>query len=464
MTKGRGRLPISVGLRRALLAIVIASAVVVPSSSAQTAECVGSTFRVFYEGTNEPVEHDAIAKQALDAAESIVALARETFGPTNRERELAIHLHRESADYVRLEGRITGGVFRHNLAFSSFIYKRAHVAIQPECGTEVFRSLGLSSLTRRQIAHEAAHLMSFAAMPSYRHHPEWFSEGAAMWIAGVAMRRKRWAQSIDRDPSTSMRIVLAQRLLRERRMPTVADILAGRTRTLAADERYAIHWIFFRLLKQRAWQRRFDWVLREARALEPGRDFPDRLRERFLVAFPAKETDRMDAAMRRAIEKMKPRWEIDGTPPQVDGTTWWSIAEPDQSVAAWRVEPITKDAGRVTGHLTILPGCHDAVRLLFGRTEKGGFWGIRFSLTEGIAVARYDPKTRDWRSVATERSPFPQAGARVRVDVSSGRVAVDVGGRERLAVSLPDVSIRGRWGIAAEEGAAARWSRMKATR
>ncbi len=437
--------------------LLIASAALVGAQpgDAGPVHVVGDRFAV---RLHDVVDADAggrLAREALAVAEATFGPASALFGTPRSGPPLVIHLHRRAASYAQAEARITGGAFRHNLAFSSFRLRNAHIAIQPDAAAGVIERMPLTPLTRRQIAHEAAHLVSFAAIPSFADHPAWFSEGAAMYVAERVAWARRFAGRAAIDPETSTRIDVAQRLLATDRLPAVTDVVHGRLGTLDGEQCYAVHWLVFRSLMRSPWRSRFSAVLDDARRLAPGRDFPARLAARFDGAFDASDRRAIDASIRAWVAAQRPRWSV--ASPSIDTTSrraWLQIANRDAPAIAWRADELPKPPYRITGAVTI--GADSEASVLLGRTDTGCH-AVVFSVDPpGVRVERRGRRAprslcRATVSILPERRvPFA-----LRVDAGSLEVTVDGEVIATLATSLPV----GRWGLAVGEGGLARWHR-----
>lgn len=418
-------------------------------------ERVGDRFAVRLHGVTDDDAARRIAGEALAVAEATWRPAVEIFGSPPRGEPLEIHLHRYAAGYADAEARITGGAFRHNLAFSSFRQRNAHVAIQPDARDGVVERVGLTPLTRRQIAHEAAHLVSFAAMPSYADHPAWFSEGAAMHVAERVARARRFAARASVDPETSTRIVVTRALREADRLPGVADVVHDRLGDLDGEQRYAVHWLVFRTLMRGPWRTRFAGVLDSARRLAPGRDFPARLAALFEAVFDAADRRAIDAAIGAWLDAQQPRWSV--ASPSIDttdGGDWLQIANRDAPAIAWRTEE--NDAGfRIAGALSL--DADSEASVLLGRTDAGCH-AVVFSVDPpGLRVERRGRRAP--RSLC--RAPLAiEPGRRLRFTVRVAPESLEIVVDGDVIATIPTTVPAGRWGVAVGEGGVARWHRV----
>ena len=123
---------------------------------------------------------ERIAEEALVTAEAVWPLAARIYGAGEADGgPFEIYLYRDADTYRRVEERVTGGRFRDHLAFTSWRSRQAFLALQPESSDAALAATGLPALTRRLVAHEAAHLVCYHAQSNYRGHPEWLAEGLA---------------------------------------------------------------------------------------------------------------------------------------------------------------------------------------------------------------------------------------------------------------------------------------------
>jgi len=445
---------------RAGLALGIAFGLMLGALSAQDRLVrVGSHFRVLCH-----FQDSKLATQALGAAELAFQGAAEVFGTTRTRITTPpdIHLYRHVADYVKREGRVTGGRFRHNLAFSSFLYRDAHVAIQPECTDAVLAEVGLPAVTRRQITHEAAHLLCFATLESFRDHPLWYSEGAAMWIADQAVRDKGWSPGIEKDPVTSTRIHLVKQMASKGRRPSIRKILRDELQGVSSEERYALYWLLFTYLKRGDRRPEFQRVLFKAQGLAPGADFSSRLLDAFERAFQDTGFAALDEGFARYIDSLQPEWDEVEIALEVKGRYWTQLAFPDAPAAAWRVGGVEKASFSIGGSVRILPGHDRVVSLLLGRSP-GGHLAVAFTAGRGVELKAFHADDRRWETLARASRDDLRIGekTRFRVVVRENLLRVVINGELALEHTPSGWNLQAPWGVAASEGSAAVWDSVR---
>lgn len=446
----------------ALLALALAPAAAQtpsPPPVAPPSTRSGTCFRIVGHGA---WPRGALAA-ALEAAQAAARPAARIYGsrPGGDVFPRDIHLYRDPADFVCREGEITGGRFRHALAFSAFVFRNAHVALQPPLDPEVLEAAGLPRMTCRQIAHEAAHLYCFAVAPAFRDHPSWYSEGAAMWIADRVMRERGLSAGIDGDPVTATRIGIVQGMRASGRAPQLVQVIRNAVHGLASDERYAVEWAVFAFLMQGERRHPFEAALARARRMPPGRDFADRLAARVIEAFGADAMQDLDRAFGRWLAGFEPAWDEEAPALEVRGPRWTQIAFPDAPAAAWRTEAVEGKRIVFRGRLTFLPGHGASAGLLFGSGPDGH---LAVTITPDATVLRaFERNTKRWVEIGRARFDPRPAGASIRFQVAVDRdeARIRVGGEERLRRSLGRRSAHGRWGVAVDEGTAVVWDRVR---
>ena len=439
-----------------LLSILVLAA---PPVAAQKDRAIttrtGSLFRIFCHFDDKD-----LAQAALETAQAVFPWASSVYGTTRYQvkEPLHIHLYREAAAYVRVEARVTGGMFRHNLAFSSFRHRNAHIALQPGGPDGLVESVGLPVLTRRQIAHEAAHLLCFATLDSFRDHPEWFSEGAAMWVADQVMRRTSRSPGLESDPVTSTRVLLVRKMLDTGRLPSILRVIQNDPGKVTSVERYALHWLLFNFLRIGERRRLFNRVLWRSQRQAPGRDFPQRLEKAVVEIFGREDLEGLDKEFIHYIWGLTPVWEEVGVSLEIQGSRWRQMAFSDASAMAWRTEGVKKTAYSLGGSLKILPGHCGKANLFLGRDDRG-FLAVTFTAGTGIQIRSFRFKGKSWKVLTSAGVQELKRGVKIpfRVFVRNGSIRVSMRGKDVLEWTREGRSLVGPWGIGVSEGSAAEW-------
>src|SRR5262245_61415039 len=203
-------------------------------ASGDPLEKTGAHFRVI-----SALPQPAVAEQALAAAEAAWPLALEALGLPDAKLEtpLTIHLYADVPSYEQAEQGLTGGAFQKNLVFSHFETKSSHLVLQPPASPEALAELGLPTLSAYLIAHEAAHLVSYAFVPNSLDQPDWFAEGMAQHVAEEALLALHRARADGAEPLTCKSAVRGQALLAAKKLPDPAAILEAKLDGLEFYER-----------------------------------------------------------------------------------------------------------------------------------------------------------------------------------------------------------------------------------
>lgn len=332
-----------------------------------------------------------------------------------------LHLYHDRHDFAVVESRMTRGAFARNGAFTAHTSGDAHIALQPAVPDEVLDEFGLPGLTRRLVAHEAAHVTVFGALESPDRHPTWLAEGLACVVADRALGV---ADDLDCDPMASTRLVRCRRLLADGHLPRIVDILDDRMPGLGFDERYALWWAVTTHL------------VREAPdALESALAAADRGAEAVRVAVEDELGPRIDAldnSFAAWIESSEPRWDEERRALTVLGDDELLQSSFDVAAVAWRVGPpgdgwSIQTTARVVHSETAEP----AAALLLRRDDDTLV--IRIVPGYGIVLERRDARGTDERLDSATVRGFPVGGElAITVRVHADRLTVRAGRKARL--------------------------------
>ena len=321
-------------------------------------------------------EDPALCAQALEVAEATWPLARQAFalqpdeadeaaqpGGTRAGREpMRIRLLPDVESYQAIEQRLTGGAFTDNLAFSSWSTYESYIALQPR------RAPGegwprLPMLTRRLIAHEAAHLVCYHSRQGYEGHPAWLAEGLADWVADEVMRREGWSSSAWEEPHTASRIAELKHSLQRGRAPLIERLLSTASNPGDVSRRYALYGPFVAFLGPEAIRGPLAEILDRGASIRGAADEAQphyrRLFEEWLAPNGLQPLER---EFRTHVEAARPLWHEVGRslevrdPATVSGegpprAGWTQIAFPDWAALAWRMIELVPESGSVEGWL-----------------------------------------------------------------------------------------------------------------
>lgn len=426
----------------------------------------GPRFRVHCHFADE-----AVAAAALDTVEAIWPTASVLYGVADVPEGglYDVHLFRTPADYLKEERGISGK-FDRNLAFTSFDTKAAYVALQPNLADEALAATGLTGLTRRMLAHEAAHVVRYRNFPNYQHHPKWFEDGNSQWIEDETMTARGWAPALEEDPHVSWHMVLAKALLAGGGLPSARRILADDLDDLSFYARYAVRRLLFRRLVTRKDAPAFRAALTTALALPDGPDLAKRFTDVVLGAYATEGGEGLDVDFEQYVRSLAPAWDEDasGRALSTAGDAWVQTAFSDAGARAWRTAPAGAEAYEIRGQIEILPGAgkFEQMNLLLGRDPLKGFVSVAFGAHDGVAVWRRGPTEADWRRLASAPTKAVQLWRRLpfRVAVDGARVTVRVDGTEVVSVDVEDLDLSGPWGLGVQDGGAGIWRGVKLER
>jgi len=448
-----------------LRSLVVATAVVLVAASAPAAPDVvlkvGPHFRVICHFGDE----DAAAA-ALDTVEAIWPVASELYGLSAAplESPLSVHLYRRAAGYLAAVREIAGPAFDRNLAFSSFDTRSSYVAVQPDLTDDAFAAVGITAQTRHLLAHEAAHLVRYLASPTFRWHPDWLSDGAAIWIEEQALAARGWSGG-DEDPYVASDMILAQKRLAGGSLPSATKILRDETKDLGMYERYAIRKLLFRRLITRKDASAFREALGKALKVERGPDYAARFFDVATAPYALEGLDGLDLDFEQFVRSQTPAWDEVFRALSTSGDAWTHAAFAEDNAVAWRTSPIGADAYEIRGQIEILPGIGkvNQMNVLLGRAKDVGFVSVAFVAGYGVDVLRYDTKDDRWHRLGAGPTKAVQTWRRLpfRVVVDGAKLRVLVDGIEVVAADVKDHPMTGAWGLGVQAGGAGVWRGVK---
>jgi hypothetical protein len=431
-----------------------------PEQALHTSTRTGKYFRVICH-----FKDDAIAAEALTTAEQVWPVAAGLLAVSDEppDNPHDIHLYRTAADYEKAEAKVTAGKFNDNQAFAHWETQTAYIAIQPGCSDDVLQHVGLPAMTRRLIAHEAAHLVRYATMPNFRSHPAWLADGAASWVEERVMIDNHWSSDAQSDPTASTMILQTSRLLANNALPTVDDILGDKIDNVHWRERYAVRWMLLRFLKSTTKPEQFRSIMNEARRLGGGADYAGQLTEFTRKTLGPERLKTIDDEFQTYIRAQNPVWNEVFRSLETAGSEWTQIAFPDTNAIAWQAEPMGTDAYVLTGECQFLPSWQRQLNVLVGYDDKG-FVSIAMAAGGSVTVFVYNSRDDTWKRVdrAVVASLLVGPWMYFRVDVAGNKIRVALNGKEVLDCTVPDKSLRGPWGLGAQAGAAGHWRNVKA--
>lgn len=403
-------------------------------------------------------ESERAADEALASVEALWKPAGRIYKlPKRVDEPLTVHLYRTSEDYVAADRELTGGNFARNLAFAHHDTRTAHVALQPALDDDRLEELGLPLQTRRLLAHEAAHLVRFEAMPNFRSHPEWLVDGAASWLDGEALRGLGIVDELGSAPHFASEVVRVREALAGDDPPTVERIFTGRLDGLGFYERYSVTSLFFRFMEEGKHKKRLGKLIDKARQLGGGPGYAKALMDQVRKTYSEKKMAALDEEFREWVAELEPEWfELYRSLEPRDGG-WLQIAFPDTNAMCWRATPVGRTEYCVKGSFEILPTGGQQLNLLLNRSDEG-FVSIAFAANYGVTVFDQRRQGNVWNRVATAEVKTLRSLTKLpfEVRVAGKRLAVLLNGEQVVAAELPR-ELPGAWGLGAQATSIGRW-------
>ncbi len=407
-------------------------------------------------------ENDALAAEALEIAEATWPVMRELLGvPVDAEHEpLELHLYADPEEYHAVDDELTGGDFEKNLAFAHFDSKTAHVVLQPYLSGEALEETGLPYQTARLIAHEAAHLVRYASLDNYRHHPNWVANGTASWVEAHVMEAQGRVIDIENDPHFSTQILHVQRRLEEGGLPSLRDLLVDEQLPDGFYEAYAYQHLAFRYLTEKKQRKKLDKILGGLDLLGGGSARREEFAEHVEKTIGKKRWKDLNRGFEKYVEDLAPAWDEVFVALETAGDDWLQAAFPDKNAIAWRTEAIDEDRWEITGELRVLPGDEQQLNLLLDRSEAG-FVQVSFIGGRGVSLFEFDAQKGldgTWDERVFERTELMRADEFVHFRVAWKRdeISVDLAGEQIFELEL-DRTMDGAWGLGALRSSAGIW-------
>src|SRR5688572_25417009 len=167
---------------------------------------------------------EARAAEALEVAEAAVPVALERLGVAgwSPARPRTLQLYPDFARFRAATAALNPDAPEVH-GYTSRDGRTAHVTVQP--AAETLRALGLSSQTRRLVAHEVTHLVCFDLLPDMTTLPGWMIEGLADSVAHEVLCALGRSRALEEEPCTAAQILDVQALVRASQMPRFGSLL-----------------------------------------------------------------------------------------------------------------------------------------------------------------------------------------------------------------------------------------------
>jgi hypothetical protein len=406
---------------------------------------------------------ERLADEALAAAEAAWPLAVDELGLKEKKpsEPLTIHLYADAAGFEAAEQELTRGAFKQNRTFSHFATKSAHVTVEPPSSAQTLLELGLPTLTLYHVAHEAAHLTSYAHLPNSLDHLEWFCEGMATEVslgALVAIGRMRAGLA---EPLAARELVLCKTLLGEGKLPEARAVMGAEIGDLEFYARYAVNHRFYALMRGRH-GKDFDRMAKAMREQEGGASFRAGVLGEFGKLWKEKELEKLQTEWLADVRGGEPEWDQVFRSLETRGTKgehYVQRAFPDTNAIAFRSQAMGALPFVATGTVRAVPGDAHQMNFLLGRSDKG-FLSVAFSFPSGVTVFRCDyGETATWTVLGQAAVEGLRIGAWTpfRIEATAEELRVSVNGAEALRAKLHGRSPLGQWGLGAQAKAAGEW-------
>jgi len=401
------------------------------------------------------------------AAEEMLAVCErawpETLGLLGRDAQrepewpLGVHLYPTKDSYADVESWLTKGHFRDNESFSHWNSRTAHVALAPPLPGAARELVVLSSQTREVLAHEAAHLAVYDAVPTYRWHPTWLGEGLAMDVELRVARELGLLTDPGEHPRFSSNMLIVKRLLAEGRLPSVEAILTDSLDAIGFNDRYALWHEFFQVVRadEEGFRALMTCLVSEIGGADMRPRVAELVRERFGV-------ERLGRELRERIAGLEPRWDQVYRSLDTSGGRWLQCAFPDFDAEAWRVGPVAESTYALAGRATPLSEETRMDLLLDSR----GAGHVLVYLQPGAAGVLSLPGDGSSREILAAECAEVRAGeaTEFRLDVDEEMLSLSLAGEEILRVRTGQQAPTGRWGVGVRRSGAGLWEDVRVVR
>lgn len=399
---------------------------------------------------------DSVRHEATEVVAATIEALDTTFGPAanpgNKSGALTLVIHPDADAYKKAVRRIGAKRFEENLAVTDYDRHESHVAIQPTPSAAVLSAIGLPLLTRRQIAHETAHLWCDARWPhGYQDAPQWLREGVATWASESAMRAMGVIAPAEDDPFLSTRIVLGQHAVGA--LPPTAAPSATFDPFARFDQRtqYALDWLWVRMLIDSAASSDRKGAAIDTRSIPADR----------LVTWFTNHPNATIPAFTKYVRSLQPEWAQDARSLETRGNEMIQRSFPSDAALAWRIRGPTSTPYLIRGSFQRLASTNAQVSVYFAR-DAFGYLAATFRPGEGIAISRFRHKTGRWDQLAAASSIRLKASAPCRFElvVDGQLVTLKAGGRTACSTTVSDKRMTGPWGVSVEADHAVRWENV----
>lgn len=337
--------------------------------------------------------------------------------------------------------------------------RTAFVTVQP--ASETLRALGLSSQTRRLIAHEVTHLLCFDLVPDMTSLPGWMVEGLADSVAHEVLGALGRTRALEEEPSTAAQVLLVQELVRSNQAPRFGTLLQDRLTGFDYRQRYALRWLTYEFLRARRPEECARFFTAAYAASSTGRA-RERVRPLLERLWTPAELATLDAEFLGWVGGLAPRWRQTAGACEFDERGLVVLAPPSADALAVHQIGFESLPFHVQGELRFLPGGGQQLHVVLAHREDS-FVLVSFTAGWGVTLWRHEIKGARWlRRAAAE---IPRLGVersfRFRIEAGASALAISLDGEEVLRVPLDGAELLGKFGLGAQAGSSGVWSALE---
>jgi hypothetical protein len=401
----------------------------------------------------------ARAEEALAVAEAAVPVVLRrldlaSWAPSGT-RTLQLH-----ADYARFRSATAAmnPDAPEAQGFTNRDSRTAHVTVHP--AAETLQALGLSSQTRRLIAHEVTHLLCFDLLPDMTSLPGWMVEGLADSVAHEVLGALGLSRALEQEPCTAGQIAAVQELIRRNQAPRFGALLVDRLAGYDHGQRYALRFLFHEFLRTH----RPEACARLFRAAyapdSPGRAI-ERVRPLLERLWTPAELAVLDAEFLAYVGALRPEWRPSAGVCEYDAGRLVVLASPNADALVVNQGAFRSLPFHVEGELSFLPGKGRQLHLVLGYSEDS-YLLVSFTAGWGVTLWRHEVPGARWLHEAAAEVPELGAehGARFRVAAGADALSISLDGAEVLRFPLQGASPLGEFGLGAQAGSNGTWSAL----
>jgi hypothetical protein len=337
--------------------------------------------------------------------------------------------------------------------------RTAFVTVQP--AAEALRALGLSSQTRRLIAHETTHLLCFDLLPDMTSLPGWMVEGLADSVAHEVLDALGRTRALEEEPGTAAQVLLLQELVRTNQAPRFGTLLRDKLGGFDHRQRYALRWLTYEFLRARH-PEECARLFAAAYAPDAAGRALERVRPMIERMWTPAELAALDAEFLGWIGGLVPRWRLTAGVCEFDERGLVVLAPPNADALAVHQVGFESLPFHVQGELAFLPGGGQQLHVVLAHREDA-FTLVSFTAGWGVTLWRHEVKGARWLRKAAAEIPRlrGERAFRFRVAASATALSIALDGEEVLRFPLDGAELLGMFGLGAQAGSSGVWSALE---